>query len=128
MLFNHAAFRVRNSWRSAAGRPPGEAGQLRFASRWKKVQGARHAPWAVWSGTAAGARDGAGNKGGPISSRLPTTQRAARPGSPAPTFPARRVRPGQPDEHRPRSPPALLVCTTAKAGRKPVSKPFARPG
>ena len=44
MLFNHAAFRVRNSWRSAAGRPPGEAGQLRFASRWKKVQGARHAP------------------------------------------------------------------------------------
>ena len=71
----------------------------------------------MWSGTAAGARDGAGNKGGPISSRLPTTQRVARPGSPAPTFPVRRVRPGQPDEHRPCSPPALLVHD-GKSGAK----------
>ena len=78
---------------------------------------ARCAACPVWSGTAAGARDGAGNKGGPISSRLPTTQRAARPGSPAPTFPARRVRPGQPDEHRPCSPPALLVHD-GKSGAK----------
>jgi hypothetical protein len=94
---------------------PDEAGQLRFDSCWKKVQGVRHAPRV--SGAAAGARDGAGNKGGPISSRLPTAQRAARPGSPAPTFPARRVRPGQPDEHRPCSPPALLVHD-GKSGAK----------
>ena len=94
---------------------PDEAGQLRFDSCWKKVQGVRHAPCV--SGAAAGARDGAGNKGGPISSRLPTAQRAARPGSPAPTFPARRVRPRQPDEHRPCSPPALLVHD-GKSGAK----------
>ena len=73
----------------------------------------------MWSGTAAGARDGAGNKGGPISSRLPTTQRAARPGSPAPTFPARRARPGQPDEHRPCSPPRFWCARRQKRGENP---------
>ena len=110
--FNHVS--CSNSWRSAAGGLM-RLGNCASTAVGKKVQGVRHAPCV--SGAAAGARDGAGNKGGPISSRLPTAQRAARPGSPAPTFPALRVRPGQPDEHRPCSPPALLVHD-GKSGAK----------
>ena len=110
-IFNHVS--CSNSWRSAAG------GLMRLGNCASTAVGKKCKVCGMprVCRAAAGARDGAGNKGGPISSRLPTAQRAARPGSPAPTFPARRVRPGQPDEHRPCSPPALLVHD-GKSGAK----------